>query len=324
MADKPVFKPEWATDDVVLPEAGTDNKTRPIEEARRTGYDYKQKAPVQEWNWMFNNIYEWVEYFESTTDAIGITDIASQSEAEAGTINTALMTPLRTKQYSDQYGLGGSKRLASNNMNDLVKSGFYYVTNALNLPSGNTEGHVTVSGTGTSGEVLQEFSAYNEDVTNEYHKSYRMKLASGTWTPWRQEIVGEPLPLSSTGNISSNGINGHSHEIDIDSFFNNDNALDPDNQLFAGDGYQKLPGGLIIQWGTTTVGDDSRRTVTLPLELPTGGLVVMASYGGNAVAPGNGSTLLGAIFLSNTQIRLSQASVNDHGSDVVNWFVLGF
>ena len=56
MAYKPVFKPEWATDNVVLPVAGTDNKQRPEEAVRLTGYDYTQKPPVQEWNWMWNNI----------------------------------------------------------------------------------------------------------------------------------------------------------------------------------------------------------------------------------------------------------------------------
>lgn len=321
MADKPIFKPEWATDDVVLTEAGTDNKIRPIEEARLTGYDYKQKPPVQEFNWMFNNIFQWIDYLESTTDAIGITDIASQAEAEAGAINTALMTPLRTKQYSDQYGLGGSKRLTGNNMDDLVKSGFYYVTSALNLPAGNTEGHVVVTGTGTDGEVMQRYTSSSFDPLNIYHNAWRIKTSAGSWTSWKADVSGQPSTITPVTPDSQTS-EGHSHAINMDSFF--DNSIVASNQLLAGNGYQKLPGGLIIQWGTATVGDDSAVTVTLPLALPTGGLLVSASYRGINTTPTHGQTLYSATFLSNTQIRIGQATVGDYGSDPVFWFVLGY
>lgn len=321
MADKPVFKPEWATDDVVLPVAGTDNKKRPEEPTRLTGYDYTQKAPVQEWNWMWNNIYEWVEYFESTTDAIGITDIASQTEAELGSINTALMTPLRTKQYSDQYGIGGSKRLSGNNMDDLVKSGFYYVTSSLNLPSGNTEGHVIVTGTGVDGEVMQRFTSSELNISNDYQNSWRIKNSAGTWSSWYSVNSGEPLSLDPTTTNLQNYL-GHSHEIDMDSFF--DNSEVADQQLIAGDGYQKLPGGLIIQWGTTTIGDDAGKNITLPLEMPNAGLSVVASSATTTQTPNFGQTLISARFVDNTSIRIAQASVGNYGSFNVNWIAIGY
>lgn len=321
MADKPIFKPEWATDDVVLTEAGTDNKIRPIEEARLTGYDYKQKPPVQEFNWMFNNIFQWIDYLESTTDAIGITDIASQAEAEAGAINTALMTPLRTKQYSDQYGLGGSKRLTGNNMNDLVKSGFYYVTSALNLPAGNTEGHVVVTGTGTDGEVMQRYTSSSFDPLNIYHNAWRIKTSAGSWTSWKADVSGEPSTITPVTPDSQTS-EGHSHEIDMDSFF--DNTIVASNQLLAGNGYQKLPGGLIIQWGSNTVGDDSVTTVTLPIPFPTTVLTVVASSGSLTTSPNVGQTLISAAGISNSQIRIAQASVGNYGSFTARWIALGY
>ena len=275
MADKPVFKPEWATDDAILPEAGTGNKIRPTEELRLTGYDYKQKPTAQELNWILNNTFEWIEYLESITDAVGITDIASQAEAEAGSINTAIMTPLRTKQYSDQFGIGGSKRLTGNNMNDLVKSGFYYVTSALNLPSGNTEGHVIVTGTGVDGEVMQRFTASEDTPSNQFHNAWRIKNSAGTWTSWRALNSGEPSTLNAVS-ATQQDATGHSHEINLDSFF--DNTEVAGNQLIAGEGYQKLPGGLILQWGVlSSVPADGSKSGNFPIPFPTAGLVINAT-----------------------------------------------
>ena len=95
---RPEFKPEWATDDVILPEAGNENKLRPPQATRLTGWDYKQKPPVNEINWMLNNIYLWIEHLDSLTASQGITEIASQQQAIDGASNSVLMTPLRTLQ----------------------------------------------------------------------------------------------------------------------------------------------------------------------------------------------------------------------------------
>lgn len=321
MADKPVFKPEWATDDAVLPEAGTDNKIRPTEELRLTGYDYKQKPTAQEFNWILNNVFEWIEYLESITDAVGITDIASQAEAEAGSINTAIMTPLRTKQYSDQFGIGGSKRLTGNNMNDLVRSGFYYVTSSLNLPAGNTEGHVIVTGTGVDGEVMQRFTASEDIASNDFHNAWRIKNAAGTWTSWRALNSGTPSTLSTTS-ITQQDVNGHSHEVNLASFF--DNTEVAGNQLIAGNGYQKLPGGLIIQWGKATVGDNNIVTVNLPIAFPTAGLSVTAMpvYGSSV----NNDDVLSChgTIVNNSQIKIGMSRNVVITTNGVYWMAIGY
>ena len=210
------------------------------------------------------------------------------SHGQAGSINTALMTPLRVKQYSDQYGVGGSKRLTGNNMNDLVKSGFYYVTSALNLPSGNTEGHVIVTGTGVDGEVMQRFTASEDTPSNQFHNAWRIKNSAGTWTSWRALNSGEPSTLNAVSTTQQDAT-GHSHEINLDSFF--DNTEVAGNQLIAGEGYQKLPGGLILQWGKAAVGDNSVVTVDLPIAFPTTCLNVTAM-------PDYGSSVNGGDFLS--------------------------
>lgn len=96
-------------------------------------------------------------------------------------------------------------------MNDLVKSGFYYVTSSLNLPSGTTEGHVVVSGTGVDGEVMQRFTL--SEINTEFT---RIRNAAGTWSAWVQhynagnnDLVGSVVAFAMTstpsGYLKANG-----------------------------------------------------------------------------------------------------------------------
>lgn len=62
---KPTFYPEWATSDTTLPAAGTGNKTRPQETLRTVGWDKGQVPSAQEFNWLFDNVYDWVVHLDS-------------------------------------------------------------------------------------------------------------------------------------------------------------------------------------------------------------------------------------------------------------------
>lgn len=53
-----------------------------------------------------------------------------------------------------------------------------------------------------------------------------------------------------------------------------DSAMKGANQLLATSGYQKLPGGLIIQWGNVSVTADANLTVVYPLAFPSAVLSV--------------------------------------------------
>lgn len=88
MATKPTFKPEWALNDITLPVAGTDNKIRPTVDLRNNGIDYGQQLTAQEFNWILENIKEWIDYFEQIG---GIQDavIASGNE-DAATANVGI------------------------------------------------------------------------------------------------------------------------------------------------------------------------------------------------------------------------------------------
>ena len=318
MADKPVFKPEWATDDAILPEAGTGNKIRPTEELRLTGYDYKQKPTAQELNWILNNIFEWVDYLETTTDAVGITDIASQAEAEAGAINTAIMTPLRTKQYTDQYGLGDSKKITGGDLDNIVLSGFYFTEDCLNFPAGEGifQAHLQVLGSNDEPEVLQILT----DVSDTASIFYRKKFA-GVWSSWVPFTVGPPGEISQQQSPYNN-VFGHTHELNLDSFF--DNSQGEDNQLIAGDGYQKLPGGLILQWGKAAVGDNTIVTVDLPIAFPTTCLSVTAMPDYDSSVSGEDVLSCHGTVVNNSQIKIGMSRNVVITTSGVYWMVIGY
>lgn len=68
MATKPTAKPKIAFDTVNLPNAGTTNKMQPRLTWQNTGFDLRDNATAQEFNWLFSNNYDWISYFEEKTD----------------------------------------------------------------------------------------------------------------------------------------------------------------------------------------------------------------------------------------------------------------
>lgn len=62
---KPTYYPEWATTDTTLPVAETSNKSRPKESLRTIGWDKSQIPAAEELNWQFDNVYDWVVYFDT-------------------------------------------------------------------------------------------------------------------------------------------------------------------------------------------------------------------------------------------------------------------
>ena len=53
----------WATDDVVLPVSGQQNKIRPQDSLIETGWDQTQKPSAEEFNYLLNNLAQWIEYY---------------------------------------------------------------------------------------------------------------------------------------------------------------------------------------------------------------------------------------------------------------------
>lgn len=73
----------WANTDVNLPNLAGPNKTEPSADLVAKGWDFKQKPSADEFNYILNNLGEWVEYLktvviqatpEATTDTLALRD----------------------------------------------------------------------------------------------------------------------------------------------------------------------------------------------------------------------------------------------------------
>ena len=82
------------------------------------------------------------------------------------------------------------------------------------------------------------------------------------------------------------------------------------NVNLAGNGYQKLPSGLIIQWGSNNAGS-SYIYYNLPITFPTAGVVALSSHPGESYNVCN-------IKLTTKQIGLKSMST------IQNWIAIGY
>ena len=92
----------------------------------------------------------------------------------------------------------------------------------------------------------------------------------------------------------------------------------------ANPGYFVLPGGIIVQWGTQSPGDDSLETYNFPLAFPTACFVVFGTpICATPKAGGNGGGCIVNI-LSTTQFQLGIAWNGDNsGIGSANWLAIG-
>lgn len=72
-------------------------------------------------------------------------------------------------------------------------------------------------------------------------------------------------------------------------------AFTGSNQSLATPGYQKLPGGLILQWGTTSVTNGSTATFTFPVAFPTACVFADVQFATNPYA---GATTEGVLTVN--------------------------
>jgi hypothetical protein len=91
----------------------------------------------------------------------------------------------------------------------------------------------------------------------------------------------------------------------------------------AADGYQKLPSGLIIQWGTeANPGASTSTTVTFPLEFPTGVFIVQATVDQASALP---SPLYGiAVTSKSTTGCVYDTNSGSATKTESTWFAIGY
>ncbi|MDY0929145.1 phage tail protein [Enterobacter sp. CFBP8995] len=94
------------------------------------------------------------------------------------------------------------------------------------------------------------------------------------------------------------------------------------NSLVAGGGYQKLPGGLIIQWGNGLFTNQTTTTVTLPIAFPNAGFTAVACKGASITLSGEYG--VGAQIKSNSTMDISNSGGTTGANKGIWWMALGY
>ena len=89
-----------------------------------------------------------------------------------------------------------------------------------------------------------------------------------------------------------------------------------------GSGWQKLPSGLIIQWGTSgAIASGGNATITLPVAMPSSIVAVVGSLASGGAK--SGAYSFGAGALTTTNFRLQHYATNG-GAGVYRWIAIGY
>lgn len=91
------------------------------------------------------------------------------------------------------------------------------------------------------------------------------------------------------------------------------------NQSLTPQGYQKLPGGLIIQWGSQTVASNSEATFSYPIPFPNAVFQAFGNKTYRQVSASDGNAA-GMFSVSNSQYKVFA----DDGGGNVAWIAIGF
>lgn len=188
--------------------------------------------------------------------------------------------------YQPVVNLSGASTLAATTVNS-----FYEL-------NGSTTFVTTLPApTGLSGARYKFFNVSSANQT--------ISTPSGSFVGFgTNSTANQTIPPGDHQEFVSDGTSWVSTNMNLNNFPNS----------FSTSGYQKLPSGLITQWGSTsiTAGVNTNQAVNLPITFPTAPIGVSAS----CVSTGSYG---GAVTYNNTQLYVWA----NNTSAVVNWIIIG-
>lgn len=199
------------------------------------------------------------------------------------------------------FGSGGS--LVSNDIDDNLNADYLAGWEA----GLNSEGYPT----------SQDFNA--QQYTNSLLVSYIYQTGIPEWNE-NQEYNENSITMASDGNIYQSLTDsniGNNPTTDSTNWVNKEDKSFSDNQILATNGYQILPGGLILQWGSSNAMPlPNGSTVTFPISFPTVCVNIVT-----------GDKTTGNLFYSGVDSITSTSFklYTSHAfSDNLYWFAIGY
>lgn len=301
---KPDYLPLWATSTTTLPATGQTNKVRPKESLQTIGWDMGQIPTAEEWNWQFNNMYLWIEYFAdlyanatdlATADTLALRD-------DTGSLNFYNLYVDNNLEVDGASSFTGASSFSGDVSLVKLSATGSITSSGSNTWSGNNtfSGAITFTGDITADKVSIENLTVSTEAVFSSTVNITGAITSSGSNIWSgaQSFTGT---LNSSGNNTWNGTNSFSAAVTFTSTITISgtstfsgaivstgtntfsgvntfsNKLNLQSSNLSSNGYTYLPNGVIMQWGYVALSDmiqfndyEGYSTVTLPIAFPTG------------------------------------------------------
>lgn len=183
-------------------------------------------------------------------------------------------------------------------------------------PHGTTKAHVGLGSVQNYG-VATQAEAEAGAIDTKYMTPLRAKQAIAAQVPAATDTVAGLIERATSA--EAQGLTDAARAITPATL---EAAYKGGNQSLAANGRQRLPGGLILQWGTAAIGPDASGvlTVTFPVAFPT----AMVSAVANDVSNEMNKNAVAVVPVSSTQMQLSWYRVQGSGTQNARWMAIGY
>lgn len=246
----------------------------------------------------------WAVAFASTAQATetvqGIVELATTAEAQTGTDDIRAMTPLKVKQAIEQFAGGDflNKAIAT-----VAASG------TINLTAGAPDtSQLAISGTGVSinGFTVAAdrfFVVKMTGASNTLVNSASLVTGRGTNIP---VVAGDTFLMRSTA----------ANTVEILEFVEN-----PTSRVsLTANGWQLMPSGLIIQWGSASLTSAQLLAISLPITFPN------AAFSATCSGSLNGGAIAEQSAQNITALTASTITIKNtgNGAPLVRYIAIGW
>lgn len=217
------------------------------------------------------------------------------------------------------FGLGGAAASVPGDNIDAssIPTGFYYVTTTTSgtkPPGDDGFGHLIVSREGGGVTARQVY------LDNTVSRIWTRVWAPSQWSGWSEIAFLDSPAFTGTPTAPTPGLGDNSTKIATTAFLRNE-FVGSGRQSLAMQGYQRLPGGLILQWGRVSATVGTNGSITFPLAF--GGLFTYVAAPEMFVGSGY---VVRVYSPSNTGFSYGWDWVNTNGNGVnciINWIAIG-